>query len=207
MWMALLLATDLISSGAQVSGTVVDAATLLPVASVVITDKTNAALTNGRGEFSLLVRPGESEVSIQRAGYHSLSEKISSAQSETRSFFIRLRPDLLSGDPIEVTYEALKPQMLRQDKFDVSDRFQLLHVGEVFIGRYRVCIHANGRVAAVVALVPAGAADQRVTEGIRTGWQYKPLPQPACFPWNVELRILPSWRENRRRRDLLPGAR
>jgi|GEM_PF-1904520 len=207
MWMALLLATDLISSGAQVSGTVVDAATLLPVASVVITDKTNAALTNGRGEFSLLVRPGESEVSIQRAGYHSLSEKISSAQSETRSFFIRLRPDLLSGDPIEVTYEALKPQMLRQDKFDVSDRFQLLHVGEVFTGRYRVCIHANGRVAAVVALVPAGAADQRVTEGIRTGWQYKPLPQPACFPWNVELRILPSWRENRRRRDLLPGAR
>ena len=207
VWVAaILLATALASPDAQLRGTVVDAVTQRPVASVVVTDGMSVALTNERGEFSLRVGRGEIEISIQRLGYHSLSAKLSSDRIEPSNLFIRLRPDLLSGDPIEVTYEALKPQMLRQDKFAVPARFQLMYAGQVFRGLYRFCIHADGRVAAVIPLRPAGAADELVQQGILTGWQYKQLPQPACFLWNVELQLA-TWRDEQRRRDLLPGDR
>ena len=53
----------------------------------------------------------------------------------------------------------------------------------------------------VVALQPAGPADAIVREGIRSGWQYQPLPRTACFSWRVRLHfknVLPN--------QVLPGV-
>ena len=204
---AFLLAADLTLLDAGLRGTVLDAVTLRPLSGAVVTDGSRVAVTGEQGEFNLPLAHGTIEIAVQRSGYHAISERVLLAAGEARTIHVRLRPDALNGDPIEVTYEALKPEMLRQDKFDFPEWFQLLYAGRTFRGRYRVCIHADGRVSVVIPQLPAGAADQLVRDGIRTGWQYKPLPQPACFPWNVELRIRSSQRDNQLRRDLLPGTR
>lgn len=209
MWARLLFAlvTTPVSPDSGVYGTVLDAMTLLPIQGADVSGGGAGVSTDEAGHFGLRQEPGALVLTIRRSGYLELSQQVVLAPREMRALYIRLTPESLRMPPIEVTYEEVRPELIRQRRFDVPEVFQLEHAGEIFRGRYRVCIHSSGEIAAVVPIAPAGAADSLVQKGIRNGWQYKPRGRPACFSWNIELRIRASWKDQEQRRALLPHDR
>ena len=174
-----------------VSGRVVDALTGLPVSGAVVSDgKQGGTLTDGQGRFVLSELSGETvDVIVQHPSYVIFAEGRVPLRSRVE---IKLQPSSIQAEPIEIVEmreEDLRPMLLRQEPFSFSPEFKSSYRGRELKGLYRVCVAKEGKISLVAALEPAGNADLIVKEGIARGWEYRPLPKPACFLWRVTLRF------------------
>ena len=175
----------------EVSGRVLDALTGLAVSGAVVSDgNEDGTLTDGEGRFVLSGLPGPAaDVIVQHPSYLIFAEPRVPLGSRVE---IKLRPSSIQVEPIEIVEtreEDLRPMLLRQDPFIFSPEFKSGYRGRELKGIYPVCVAKEGKISLVAALEPAGRADPIVKEGIARGWEYKPLPKPACFLWRVTLRF------------------
>jgi hypothetical protein len=176
---------------AAVSGRIVDALTGKPVSGAVVSDgKQAGTLTDEQGRFVLSgLSSGPVDVIVQHPSYVIFADARVPAGSRLE---IKLQPSSIEAEPIEIVEtreEDLRPMLLRQEPFVFSPEFKSGYRGHEMKGVDRVCVGKDGEVSRVAALQPAGKADQIVKEGIAKGWEYKPLPKPACFLWRVTLRF------------------
>jgi len=175
----------------NVSGTVLDALTGLPVSGAVVSDgKQGGTLSDREGRFVLGGLPGETaDVIVQHPSYVIFAEPRVPIGSRVE---IKLQPSSIQAEPVEIVEtreEDLRPMLVRQDPISFSPEFKSSFGGSEFRGVYRVCVGKDGKVSLVAALEPAGKADPFVKEGIAKGWEYRALSKPACFLWRVTIRL------------------
>jgi hypothetical protein len=209
---AALLAPPIAAAQAEgsIAGKVLDAVTEAPVASAAVIASAPGqrrwAVTDAEGRFRIALPAGSYSIEVERPGYVRLAAPAISVKAGVVSnVVVKAVPAVIAGEMVEIeesTYEQLQPSLLRQEKFAFSSFFLATHRGQTLRGEYRVCVARDGRVTEVIPMQPAGDADPVVREGIRKGWQYRPLPRETCFAWRVTLRLGMTVD----RRELLPPA-
>jgi hypothetical protein len=183
----------------RVQGKLLDAVTDRPVrgAAVIALDgqrELRVALSDERGNFELEALPARAlTLVVQHPSYQPFTQPaVAVAAGKTTAVEIRVPPSAIEGETVEIvetTEEALHASLIRQEDFLFTAGFERAHAGRELTGRYRVCAGTDGNIALVVPLEPVEDADANVRYGISTGWQYGPLPAPACFNWRVTIRF------------------
>ena len=195
---ALLVAAAAPSGSAgQISGRVLDAVSAQPVRLAVVTavrggQELRAVLTDDLGAFAFdELAAGPVVLAVQHPSHEPFSSsEVALVAGANLRVELKIPPSELEAEPVEIVdtkEEALRPMLVRQDKIDLGLDAFLRWRGGNASGLYRVCVARSGKVVLVAALEASPLGDRQIRDGIRTGWEYRPLPAPSCFNWRVQI--------------------